>query len=534
VPGDQGEGTFPPVDPIMAAYLRQQAAPPLTGAGVDPSWPAPAPAAPPTPTAPVGWPAPAPPVASGAIPYGAAGYGAPAHPAPPYGAPAYPAPPYGPPGYGAPAYGAPRAGGEYDPFRGSWSAPSPRWSRRARTLTVVAVVATVVLVVSLAGVGVTAMVNAARNRSEQQARATTQLQAALPALEAFVARDTGRPWKHPVKAKVLDDSAFVDTLDHSRGDFPDEPASDQDDTGVTFAAMGLASDPNDYWDASSTGVDDNVTGFYDDSVETLYVRGSAWTPAVEDTLVHELTHADQDQSFDLAKIMGATSTVDETPNTLQAVIEGEATMVERDYYRTQPQSWQDAVDADNASGTDSDVRVADVQGAFPYVMGEPFVEALRKHGGTAAVDKAFLHPPAYSRDLQDPSGWLAGTLPAVEKVPQPALVNTHSSEVEDIGVLGAEGVWLAVAAVDTSRSPGSPDLSAMSGWTGDTYVATDHSYDDGSGDYTGPFCFVDDMRFVDGAARTRALEFATPWTSSAHVEVQLEGDRAVRLSRCSP
>ena len=297
--------------------------------------------------------------------------------------------------------------------------------------------------------------------------------------------------------------------------------------------MGLAADPHDYWDASYSGVDDNVTGFYDDTTKTLYVRGSTWSPPVEDTLVHELTHANQDQSFDLGALTGATTTTDETPDVLQAVVEGEATMVEKDYYDTQSPSWQQAVDADSESGSPSDIAAVDAQGAFPYVVGESFMEGLRRQGGTAAVEKAFTHPPTHSRDLADPAGWLAGTLPAVKAVPQPALKNTTSSDVADIGVLGARGLWIAVAGVEAPQHPSVADLSTMAGWTGDTYVATDRSYDDKADTYTGPFCFVDDMTFLDTAARTRALSFVDRWTSAEHVSVVLEGPDGVRFSRCS-
>lgn len=455
---------------------------------VDPSWPPPPPPPSSTPPAPspLGWAPPSPPAASGP---------------------------------------------EHDPFRAAWAAPPP--ATRGGRGALVAVVVVAVLVVGLAGAGLASLVGGQRARAGRQAAAATSVQAALPRLEAFVAHDTGRPWRHAVTATVLDDPTFLSTLADSPGFDTQQPASDQDDTGVTYAGMGLVGSPHAYWDASSAGVQDGVTGFYDPNAATLYVRGSSWTPALEDTLVHELTHANQDQSYGLAALMGRTSTVDESPTVLQAVAEGEATVVEKDYYRTQPPAWQASVDQDDASFRGSGVAVADAEAAFPYTMGESFVTALRAAGGTAAVDRAFTGPPRWSRDLADPRGWLAGRLPTVAVVARPPLPSTTSGEVADIGVLGERGLWLAVAGSGRADPGATPDLSAVSGWAGDTYVASDRSYDEVDDTYAGPYCFVDDMTFVDTAARSRALDFVRPWVSRAGVTVALQGDRAVRLSRCS-
>jgi hypothetical protein len=403
-------------------------------------------------------------------------------------------------------------------------------SKRARRALIAGIAAVTALVVGAAALGATTLVTQAREKAQRQAAATAAVDAALPRLEAFVAHDTGRAWKSPVVAQVLEDSDFLAKLQDSDGDLPDEPADDNDDTGVTWAAMGLAADPDAYWNASDQGVTDNVVGFYDDHTKTLYVRGTTWSPPVEDTVVHELVHANQDQSFDLGSLMTSTSTINETPDVLQTVVEGEATLVEHDYADTRTSDWRDAVVADSANATGSDVRVADASAAFPYVEGQEFVRRLRELGGTRAVDSAFVSPPRYSRDLADPAAWLAHRLPPVSDVARPLPPQGSKDDVQDYGVLGVRGLWLAVVGSNPDiEIDAVPTLTQLEGWAGDTYVATQTA----SSDDADRYCFVDDMRFTSAASRARALGFVSAWTGPKHISVSLQGADSVRFSGCT-
>jgi homoserine acetyltransferase len=55
--------------------------------------------------------------------------------------------------------------------------------------------------------------------------------------------------------------------------------------------MGLVDSPDAFYLATSSSLTSNVVGFYDDETGRLVVRGVAWSPEMEYTLVHELTHA---------------------------------------------------------------------------------------------------------------------------------------------------------------------------------------------------------------------------------------------------
>src|SRR5262249_28019222 len=159
---------------------------------------------------------------------------------------------------------------------------------------------------------------------------------------------------------------------------------------------------------------------------------------MEYVLVHELTHALQDQSFDLGQLDASTRTDDETQLTVQAVIEGDAERVADDYYDRQSTSWQDQGDSAQGAGQPSDTPIVDVYKALPYVFGEDFVMGLYDKGGNAAVDDAFRSPPTTSAQLLHPADWLAGTKPAPVAPDRPA---TPPGDLADVGSLGQLGLW---------------------------------------------------------------------------------------------
>ena len=402
---------------------------------------------------------------------------------------------------------------------GAWG-PPPAPPSRGRALLVALVGVVVLAALASAVVGVsrshartTGAGSSAQSASLAGARRT--ILAELPRLQAFVAKDRGLAWKKSVDPEVLDDKDFVAALDSGNGSSPTSEG-DPDDIGTTFAAMGLAKDADTFYDDANGATDADVVGFYDDQTERLVVRGRTWTPSMEYTLVHELTHAIQDQNFDLGRLDASARTDDETILTVRALIEGDAERVADDYYDQQATSWQDAVDADEGSATQSATPIVDIYGAMPYVFGEDFVSGLYDKGGNAAVDLAFHAPPSTSQQLLHPGEWLSGRVPTPVPPTRPA---TPPGDLADVGSLGELGLWAAVDVDD----PHASDTAALDGWMGDSYVSSDS--DAGA-------CFVDVAHFRTADGRSTALTFLRHWTDAQHVAVAPQGSQDLRLSAC--
>ena len=383
----------------------------------------------------------------------------------------------------------------------------------------VAAVGAAVLALVVAGVAASRSGQSTHSPADDAALAASRrtILAELPKLQAFVGTDRGLTWKKSVDPEVLADADFVRALNSgdSSGGPADDP-KDPDDIGTTYAAMGLVKDADTFYSDAEGATNSDVTGFYDDQTGRLVVRGTAWTPLMEYTLVHELTHAIQDQNFDLSTLDSSTRTDDETILTVRAVVEGDAERVADDYYDRQSSSWQDQVDSADGSSPSSASPIVDVYGAMPYAFGEQFVMGLYDKGGNHAVDQAFRGPPTTSAQLLHPDKWLAGTMPAPTPPERPA---APAGDLADIGVLGQLGLWSAVDAAH----PHLKDTAQLDGWLGDSYVSTDG--DSGA-------CFVDQIHFVGASQRATAVTFLRGWTDAQHITVTPDGPADLRLSAC--
>ncbi|HEX2039130.1 MAG TPA: DUF6782 family putative metallopeptidase [Acidimicrobiales bacterium] len=284
-----------------------------------------------------------------------------------------------------------------------------------------------------------------------------RIDAVVAELQEFVARARGLQFKQPVKATLLDDAAF-------RARLQEDEETDREElekTTKTLRALKLLEEDVDLEKAIESLLGDAVLGFYDPEKDELVVRGAALTPNVRSTLVHELTHALQDQHFELDRD-DLDDRDDEAGTAFDGLVEGDAVRIERDYVGTL--SRREAREAEDAGPAPdfSDVPPVLLQSiAFPYVYGPRFVEELVEAGGNARVDEAFRRPPETSEQILHPAAYLQGDGLAV--VAEPAA----GGEVFDRGVVGEFGLYLILeAALDQQ------DLQrAIIGWDGDRYVS---------------------------------------------------------------
>jgi hypothetical protein len=296
-------------------------------------------------------------------------------------------------------------------------------------------------------------------RTEVARRPPDALQAVLPELEAFVARTRGLPFKSLPKVELLGDDRFEALL--QEGDDTDSPEQqalhDEAFVGL-LRALGLVEGNVDLDAVANEAVSD-VVGFYDSQAKVLYARGVKPTAYVKDVLVHELTHALDDQHFGLDRDMD-----DEASAAFEALVEGSATVVEERWYDSRPEAERDAIDrVDGVGAPPEDDSSADVFTRlfeFPYAAGTRFVQALLDARGPAGVDAAFVQPPVDTEQIIHPDRFLAGE--GARPVAEPAA----EGRVVDHGVLGELGLLLVLdTAIDHPSA-----LRAAAGWGGDRYV----------------------------------------------------------------
>jgi len=260
-----------------------------------------------------------------------------------------------------------------------------------------AVLAVVILVTFLGGVR-----GAVSLHAERADRLDPTTAAVVAELQGFVESTRGLRFLKPVDVAVLGDAAFRRFLS---GGAPTEQPNVEVANGV-LRALGLLADE----DRGPTGeLDvDTVAGFYDTETKELVVRGSRLTPFVRQVLVHELTHALDDQHFDLEPDF----VDDESALAFEALVEGDASVVESRYVASLPEAERQAAAAEEESTFGgAGRRVPDIVaelGAFPYRDGPRLVAALLAAGGPGRLDAAFRTPPVSSAEVLHPERFLDG------------------------------------------------------------------------------------------------------------------------------
>lgn len=332
-------------------------------------------------------------------------------------------------------------------------------------------------------------------------------------LRAFVAQERGLAFKQPVQTTLLDDAAFRARL-HDR----EREESDREEirrTAKVLRALGLLTDDVDLEAAIDMLAGDAVLGFYDYEEDELVVRGAEITPGVRSTLVHELTHALQDQHFELDR-PDLEERDDEADTAFVGLVEGDAVRVEEAYRATLSGREREQAEAENEGGAS---EVADLPPvllksvAFPYLAGPPFVDALRRAGGRARVDEAFRHPPVTSEHLLHPERFLRGeAVPSVDEPPA-------EGEVFDRGVVGEFGLLLILE--NTPR--GQALVRAAAGWGGDRYVAWEAD---------GEVCVRATVR-MDTPADTLELRWSLDRWAAERDDVTVDGAGPVTFTSCA-
>jgi hypothetical protein len=333
----------------------------------------------------------------------------------------------------------------------------------------------------------------------------------------YVEGERGLTFKHPVDVDFLDDKAFKAKVS------PEEQPTEKDkkeleDALAELRALGLVQGHPDLLKALDQ-LSDQVVGVYVPEDEALYVRGTTLTPYVRSTLVHELTHAAQDQWFDIAALEDDA----DDDSIVRVLIEGDAVRIEQAYQRGLSQADQqsyaetEAGFADDASDDDEIPPVLQDVFSYPYVFGPAMLDALEADGGNASVDKAFRHPPVTDAQVVDLREYPLSFVP--KKLPSPTLPEGAKAS-DDAHVFGQVGLLEVLG----SRLGYDETWAAVQGWAGDTA----RSYTQ-----NGKACVAIDVAMNDETAAKRLAQAVDTWAATSARSTSRAGT-VVSLRACDP
>ncbi len=307
---------------------------------------------------------------------------------------------------------------------------------------------------------------------------------------AFAAEDTGMP-KHAVVKRRLISKADIEK--YARGALAKEEFTQRfAQEELSMKKLGFL--PRDFnlreFLVKSTG--QQIAGYYDFQTKTISLLN--WVPPdrQEPILAHELTHALQDQNYDLAKWMKAArkpagnnsknvdSSNDDGATARKAVVEGQAMVVYVDYllapvgrnlvntpdliYSMEEPAVKAAADSQMLHDAPMILRES---GSFAYNEGLIFEgELLHKGGKDMAFAGAFARPPRNSHEVLQPQAYING-----EKLPPTAVPDLKQLLGEQYDVYDSGGIGqLDVRALLKQYGERKIADELSSAWQGGAYV----------------------------------------------------------------
>jgi hypothetical protein len=220
---------------------------------------------------------------------------------------------------------------------------------------------------------------------------------------------------------------------------------------------------------------DQVLGLYSTDDKTLYVLGNAGQigPAEEATIAGAYIHALQDQTYDLSRITPLHTDNNDRAQAIQALIEGDAVLVQSLWSQTYLSAVQQrelAPDQDSLDKLQQAPAVVRTNALFPYVDGLGFVMQLYKQKGFAGVDAAFSNLPVSTAQILHPESYAAGVQPIDVSAPDVAGQLGAPWRRLDTNVLGELGIRNVLAQYGDRQTA----QTAASGWRGDRWQLLDH------------------------------------------------------------
>ncbi len=253
------------------------------------------------------------------------------------------------------------------------------------------------------------------------AEETRQLFDEVDRIFEFVSKDTGLPLKSPVKKRIVTRKEVADYVETQLNQ--DESAKRLERSELVLKKFGLIPREFDLHKAFVKLLQDQVAAYYDPKSKTVNLLD--WVPLdqQESVVAHELTHALQDQNFDLLKyekekyedlppsaldVSVKEVAADERGGAREAVVEGQAMVVMMDYLlRDEGTSVADApslVDAMKKGMETGDQSIAMAETpiflkdslTFPYFYGLDLVryllqrekESVKEKGGEQGATNA--------------------------------------------------------------------------------------------------------------------------------------------------
>ena len=280
-------------------------------------------------------------------------------------------------------------------------------------------------------------------RAPQQSATTTSAarNAALIAATVDVLKETSeirqlsilRPVESSTQSRAEIERTLIKNLDE------DMTAAQAHASEVTLRKLGLAPAEFQYRALMIRLLTEQVAGYYDPKTQQFHLADWIDLDGQKPIMAHELTHALQDQHFNLRRFDHWPKGDSDAELAAHALIEGDATLVMALYVANNPLRALAFLKSLGATGLPSEEldkapRALRETLLFPYQDGEKWVSVLYKQGGWDRASKAFIELPQSTEQILHPEKYFAHEPPVKVTLPDVAsFLDTSSSSSENRG-----------------------------------------------------------------------------------------------------
>ena len=289
---------------------------------------------------------------------------------------------------------------------------------------------------------------------------------------------------------------------------------------------------------------EQVAGYYEPKEQQFHLADWIDVDGQKPIMAHELTHALQDQHFNLRRFEKWPKGDSDAELATHALIEGDATLAMTFYVSSNPARALTFLKSFLAAETSSQEldkapRALRETLLFPYQEGLTWTRALYQNGGWSAVSRAFKTLPQSSEQILHPPKYFSHEAPVKLSLPDLHLSLGRGWRRIETDV---NGEWSFYLILDEFLKSAPTSKQAAAGWAGDRYA----TYENPSGQTAYISLSVwdtekDAREFFDAYVKRTNLRYAdarvaserpTAWsarTSEGNVTIELRGNRVLAL-----
>ena len=217
---------------------------------------------------------------------------------------------------------------------------------------------------------------------------------------------------------------------------------------------------------------EQIVGYYDPKTQTFYLADWIDPAGQQPVIAHELTHALQDQHFNLRRFEHWRKGDADAELAAHALVEGDATLLMTQYVLKSPARAVALLKSVAALGAstekiDAAPRALRESLLFPYTSGSAFATQLYRRGGWALVSRAFAELPQSTEQILHPDKYFAREAPV--KVEQRDVSRELGANWRRIAY-DVNGEWNLYLILDEFLKAPAESRQAAAGWGGDRYA----------------------------------------------------------------